>query len=62
MNYRQIQMMHELFKDSRVSYHLAMAAAAAKEDGDRRMSDIIGLMTTQEREAAKQAIGAKRSR
>ena len=48
-------MLLEVFNSSRVAYHLAAAAAAAHEDGDKRRDSILALMTDSEREMAREA-------
>lgn len=55
MKYERIQKMFPLFKRSRVAYHLAMAAAAAHEDGDSRRDQILELMTDDERDTVREA-------
>lgn len=54
MRYAFIQALLEVFKDSRVAYHLAAAAAAAHEDGDNRRDQILSLMTEAERQAVRE--------
>ena len=55
MKYAAIQKLLSLFDRCRVAYHLAMAAAAAHEDGDQRRDAILALMTESEREMAREA-------
>ena len=54
MRYTFIQKLLPLHRHSRVGYHLAMAAAAASEDGDVRMERIINLMKEDERKMARE--------
>lgn len=55
MKYDRIQKLFPLFRQSRVGYFLAMAAAAAHEDGDSRRDQILELMTDDERNRAKES-------
>lgn len=43
MKYERIQKLLPLFRQSRVGYHLAMAAAAAHEARDNRRDQIMAL-------------------
>ena len=55
MKYDRIQKLLPLFRQSRVGWHLAMAAAAAHEERDVRRDRIMDLMKPDEREKAREA-------
>ena len=59
MRYAFVQNLLRLFQHCRVAYHLAAAAAAAHEDGDKRRDSILALMTDSEREMAREATHAR---
>ena len=59
MKYDRIQKLMPLFRQSRIGYHLAMAAAAAHEERDVRRDRIMGLMKPDEREKVREASNAR---
>ena len=59
MKYDRIQKLMPLFRQSRIGYHLAMAAAAAHEENDVRRDRIMDLMKPDEREKAREASNAR---
>jgi len=57
VRYTFVQKLLPMFQEYRVGWYLAMASAAAHEDGDKRRDAILALMTDEERERAREARG-----